>query len=97
MRKNRIASRYWRLASKYCRIAGVAPAGPWETDGEDIGGLGEYNIAGAMVILELDTTTAAGSAGLVRDGVVVVVRAAGEGAVHPRGVPRRLRAISECE
>ena len=96
MRKNRIASRYWRLASKYCRIAGVAPAGPWETDEEDIGGLGEYNIAAAMLILALDTTTASGSAALFRDGVVVVERAGDDTRMHAERLPRELMAVLDA-
>ena len=32
-----MASRYCRFASKYCRIAGVAPAGSLDAGGEDIG------------------------------------------------------------
>src|SRR5436309_8289404 len=38
MRKNTIASRNCRFASKYCRMAGVAPAGSEDTGGEAISG-----------------------------------------------------------
>ena len=61
-----MASRYCRFASKYCRIAGVAPAGSEDTGGDAISrelAEREYNIGGNVIILALDTTTRAGSVG----------------------------------
>src|SRR3982751_6763726 len=83
-----MASRNCRFASKYCRIAGVAPAGSEETGGEAISGerLGVSITLGstgffevllgstgfALIILALDTTTRGGSIAVVHDGVVRV-------------------------
>lgn len=82
MRKNTRASRYCRFASKYCRIAGVAPVGSEKT-GEDMCSIerrwqesrcAEYNIEpidlsgrDRVIVLSLDTTTRAGSAAVIEN------------------------------
>src|SRR5688500_14201216 len=66
-----MASRCWRLASRYCRIAGVAVAvdcdiGRFET---------MFIIVHPMRVLALDTTTAAGSVALAEDARLLEVAA----------------------
>src|SRR6478672_8034654 len=93
MRKKTIASRYCRFASKYCRIAGVAPAGSVDTGGEDIsGGSGQYNI-GILIILALDTTTAAGSTAVVRDGLVLAEQIGNARITHGQRLPADLAHV----
>src|SRR5919108_4102802 len=67
MRNKRIASRCWRFASRYCRIAGVTVA-------VELMGSRYYRLS-PMKVLGLDTTTAAGSVALVDDRRTIEVAA----------------------
>jgi len=80
-------------------MAGVAPAGSFDTGGEDINERKsrEYNIGDRMLILALDTSSAAGSAALVRDGEVVIERAGDPSKTHGQRLPRELmRLLAEA-
>ena len=90
-----MASRYCRFASKYCRMAGVAPAGSLDAGGEDIGRESpQLYIADLrmklddweMVILALDTSSAEGSAAAIRAGGdrAVTIERAGDATRHAR-------------
>jgi tRNA threonylcarbamoyladenosine biosynthesis protein TsaB len=94
-----MASRYWRFASKYCRMAGVEPAGSDDTGGEDISGRfwAKYNI-GILIILSLDPTTRAGSVAALRDTDVLAELTGDPERTHgerlPEDLMRVLRAAS---
>src|SRR5437868_11862593 len=90
MRKNTSASRYCRFASKYCRMAGVAPAGSPDAEGDDTR---EYNIADWVLILSLDTSSPGGSAALVRDGDVLLEREGDAARTHGERLPRELMGL----
>src|SRR6478735_6976197 len=102
MRKKTTASRCCRLASKYCRIAGVAPAGS-ENAGEVISCWNEvlaerrgreYNIEPVgflgMIVLALDTTARVGSAALLRGSQVVAESSADPATNHAARLPGEL-------
>src|SRR3954453_18252962 len=76
-------------------MAGVGPAGSFDTGGEDINErkTREYNIGDRMLILALDTSSAAGSAALVRDGEVVIERPGDPGKRHGQRLPRELMGL----
>ncbi|HUR21281.1 MAG TPA: tRNA (adenosine(37)-N6)-threonylcarbamoyltransferase complex dimerization subunit type 1 TsaB [Vicinamibacterales bacterium] len=67
MRNNMIASRCWRFASRYWRMAGVAAGGGGKVVTGNGADSGEYNIA-VMVVLALETVTSLGSVAVWRDG-----------------------------
>src|SRR4051812_25477072 len=74
-------------------MAGVAPAGSVDTGGEDIsGGCGQYNI-GILIILALDTTTAAGSTAVVRDGLVLAEQIGNAEVTHGQRLPADLANV----
>jgi tRNA threonylcarbamoyladenosine biosynthesis protein TsaB len=89
------------LASKYCRIAGVLPAG--SSEGESIGddevrSKAEYNIVivgFAVLILSLDTTTRAGSVAVIRDHRVLVQQAGDAALTHAQRLPGDLMTATE--
>ena len=64
-----------------------------DTGGEDIsGGSGQYNI-GILIILALDTTTAAGSTAVVRDGLVVAEHIGNAAITHGQRLPAELAHV----
>lgn len=72
----------------------MAPAGSEDTGGEDIGGLGHASITFSVVlILALDTTTRAGSAAIVRDGVVLLEHTGDPALTHGQRLPRDLMRL----
>jgi tRNA threonylcarbamoyladenosine biosynthesis protein TsaB len=71
----------------------VAPAGSVEAGGEDIGGIAPSITLQIVTILALDTSSAAGSAALVRDGTVIVERAGDGSRTHGQRLPRELMAV----
>lgn len=98
MRKNTIASRYWRLASRYWRMAGVGVEtvditirdlwalgfGPWALCGDDY-----YPV----LVLALDTTTSSGSCALARDGLIVCEQVSDAPNAHAEHLPGDLIAL----
>src|SRR5437016_1414039 len=89
MRKKTIASRCWRLVSRYCRIAGVADGG--DAGGGESGVTPEYNIA-PMRILALDTSARRGSvAWLTPDGCDA--RTGDANRTHTQRLPGELLAL----
>jgi tRNA threonylcarbamoyladenosine biosynthesis protein TsaB len=98
MRKNSSACRYWRLASKYWRIAGVTLAG----GADGVTGDGdcdtrtrslkvEYTIS-TVLILALDTTTRSGSVAVTDDDRVLAVLAGDESRTHGERLPGEIAA-----
>jgi tRNA threonylcarbamoyladenosine biosynthesis protein TsaB len=64
-----------------------------DTGGEDIsGGSGQYNI-GILIILALDTTTAAGSTAIVRDGFVLAEQIGNAEITHGQRLPAELAHV----
>jgi tRNA threonylcarbamoyladenosine biosynthesis protein TsaB len=88
------------LASKYCRIAGVALSGETEEDGEVIEREDrEYNIEQigvAVLILAVDTTTRAGSLAVVRDGSVLREHRGDETRTHAQRLPGDVVRLCEA-
>src|SRR5687767_1918782 len=70
MRNSTIASRCWRFASRYWRMAGVAAGGGGKVVTGNGADSGEYNIA-LMVVLALETVTPLGSVAVWHDGTCV--------------------------
>lgn len=71
----------------------MAPAGSIEAGGEDIGGIAPSITLQIVVILALDTSSAAGSAALVRGGTVIVERAGDGSRTHGQRLPRELMDV----
>ena len=95
-----MALRYWRFASKYCRMAGVRLAGGgnvagesglWDTVGEPDGPAQIYDHT-AVLILALDTTTRAGSVAVIRDDETLSVVEGDPGRTHGERLPGEIEA-----
>jgi tRNA threonylcarbamoyladenosine biosynthesis protein TsaB len=75
-------------------MAGVAPAGSLDAGGDDIGGISlSITLRFVMLTLALDTSSAAGSAALVRDGAIAVERIGDPSRTHGERLPRELMTL----
>src|SRR4029453_17078434 len=92
MRKNNRAFRYCRLASKYCRIAGVTFVAAEVSDIGTCGGVAgprHYTIP-AVLVLALDSSTRAGSVAVVRADNVLALIEGDASRTHAERVPEEI-------